>query len=83
MKENFINNHAWWRNGAFAIWFDGEKGKQADWVIGLARNLKLKKYTRAILVSNKAANCPTNIKEWQIVKSREKISNLVTCRCCR
>ena len=41
-QPNFVNNRAWWRNGAFAIWFDGESGKQADWVIGLAKNLRAK-----------------------------------------
>ena len=27
-QPDFINNHAWWRNKAFAIWFDGETGKK-------------------------------------------------------
>ena len=61
-QGSVVNNRAWWRKGGFAIWFNGEVGAAADWVIGLARNVKLKKFKRGILVSNRAANCPTGIK---------------------
>lgn len=87
-QPNFVNNRAWWRHGGFAIWFDGEAGKQADWVIGLAKNVRAKRYTRAILVSNMASNCPTTIKEWTQVRSKTRLTtstvrNVVSCRCCR
>ena len=73
-----VNNRQWWRNGGFAIWFDG----RSNWVIGLVRNLLQKQYRNAFAVSGTKTNCPVDIRIWKIVKENRKVKTKMTCKCC-
>jgi len=45
--SKMVNSRPWWRNGAFAIWYDGRN----SWRIGSVRNLIQKNYRRAFAAS--------------------------------
>ena len=53
------------QNKFYGIWFDGEYGGAADWVIGLMSNLAEGKVTYGLALSNLDTFCPSLTKEWE------------------
>ena len=51
-------------NDAYGIWFDGESGTDAHWLIGPVQNLVDGNYNWAIMASNHDAECPVGSRIW-------------------
>ena len=63
---NFLNGRHLYvdQNSVFGIWFDGEYGDAADWVLGLMSNIAEGKLTYGWVMSNQDTSCPSWTKVW-------------------
>ena len=52
------------RNRVLGIWFNGEYGDAADWVLGWMSDLAEGKYTHGWAMSYQDTSCPSVTKEW-------------------
>ena len=63
---NFINGRHLYvdQNNVSGIWFDGEYGDAADWVVGWMSNIAVGKLKNGYVLSNSDTSCPSMTKVW-------------------
>ena len=63
---NYLNGRHLYvdQNSVFGIWFDGEYGDAADWVVGWMSNIAVGKLKNGYVLSNSDTSCPSMTKVW-------------------
>ena len=61
IQEGLVNHRQYYLNAGKTkgIWFNGESGTNADWMMGRVSNLQAENYTYGWMQSNSNDDCPS------------------------
>ena len=63
-------------NGEIGLWFDGQSGKNADWIFGNFTNIAKNQTTEGFLTSDEDTPCPNYVAKWEEYNGQKWSQNI-------